>query len=39
MLAEAQAVDHQRAHATRWLQGTDQRIEERRGKAMGHPEG
>ena len=39
MLAEAQAVDHQCAHATRWVQGADQRIEERRGKAVGHPEG
>ena len=39
MLAEAQAVDHQRAYATRWVQGAHQWIEERRGKAVGHPEG
>ena len=39
MLAKAQAVDHQRAYATRWVPGADQRIEERRGQTVGHPEG
>lgn len=39
MLAEAQAVDYQCAHATWWIQGANQWLEERRGEAVGHPEG
>lgn len=39
MLAEAQAVDHERAHATRRVQRADQRVKERRGEAVGHPKG
>ena len=39
MLAEAQAVDHQRAYATGGLQGAYQWLEEWRGEAVGYPEG
>ena len=39
MLAKAQAVDHQRAYATWWVQRADQRLEEWRGKAVGYSEG
>ena len=37
MLAEAQAVDHQRAHAAGGLQGAYQWVEERRGEIVGYP--
>ena len=39
MLAEAQAVDHQRAYAARGLQRACQWVEEWRGETVGYPEG
>lgn len=39
MLAKAQAVDHQRAYAARWVQGADKWVKEWRGEAVGYQEG